>query len=120
MLRRLNIKAFTMQHVDRYGIGKVMEMTLDHLMDRKQRPLHLSYDIDAVDPVIAPSTGTIVRGGLTYREAHYVAESVAETGLLGSMDIVEVNPSLVPGSGANETADAAVGIVTSAMGSRIL
>lgn len=116
----LTVHTHSPHHFHRYGIGKVMEMTLDHLLERKQRPLHLSYDIDAVDPMIAPSTGTIVRGGLTYREAHYVAESVSETGMLGSMDMVEVNPSLVPGSGANETADVAVGIVTSAMGSRIL
>lgn len=67
-LRKHNIKAFSMQHVDKYGVGKVMEMTLDHLLERDpNRPLHLSYDIDAVDPGIAPSTGTIVRGGLTYR-----------------------------------------------------
>ncbi|GLE10904.1 hypothetical protein PINS_up023176 [Pythium insidiosum] len=64
-----------MQEVDRFGIGKTMEMALDHLCGKKERPLHMSYDIDAVDPVLAPSTGTKVRGGLTWREANYVAEA---------------------------------------------
>ncbi|EDQ89232.1 uncharacterized protein MONBRDRAFT_37086, partial [Monosiga brevicollis MX1] len=90
IIRQHNIKAFTMSHVDKFGIGKVMEMALDHL---GERPLHLSYDIDACDPAIAPSTGTAVRGGLTYREAHYVAEAANETHRLASMDLVEVNPT---------------------------
>ena len=70
----------TMQHVDAHGIGGVMNLALESLGHHGPRPLHLSYDIDALDPVHAPSTGTIVRGGLTFREAHYVAEAVAETG----------------------------------------
>ena len=65
----------------KYGIGGVMEQTLDYLLkDDKDRPIHLSYDIDAVDPILAPATGTAVRGGLTYREAHYVAEATARSG----------------------------------------
>lgn len=116
-IRRLGIKTFTMQHVDRFGIGKVMEMALEHLGDV---PLHLSYDIDAVDPAIAPSTGTLVRGGMTYREAHYVAEACFETGQLASLDMVEVNPKLAPGVGADITVEMALGIVTSAMGTAIM
>ena len=69
-----------MYHVDKYGIGKVMEMALDHL--GPERPLHLSYDIDVCDPHIAPATGTAVRGGLTYRESHFIAEEAAQTGRL--------------------------------------
>ncbi len=57
-----------MQEVDRYGVGKVMEMALDHVCCRVDRPLHFSLDIDSVDPAWAPSTGTVVRGGLNYRE----------------------------------------------------
>ncbi|EGD74710.1 arginase [Salpingoeca rosetta] len=122
LIRSHNIKAFTMYHVDKYGIGKVMEMALDHL---DKRPIHLSYDIDACDPVIAPSTGTAVRGGLSYREAHFVAEAAAETGSLVSMDLVEVNP-LLKGEEAfgislgEETVELGMAIATSALGNRIL
>eukprot|EP00043_Microstomoeca_roanoka_P000534 m.28012 g.28012 ORF g.28012 m.28012 type:complete len:384 (+) comp10365_c0_seq1:171-1322(+) len=122
IIRKHNIKAFTMYHVDKYGIGKVMEMALDHL---GSRPLHLSYDIDACDPIIAPSTGTAVRGGLSYREAHYVAEAAAESGNLVSMDLVEVNPTL-KGEEAfgislgQETVELGMALATSALGNRIL
>ncbi|EQC31536.1 arginase [Saprolegnia diclina VS20] len=120
ILKDLGIKAFCMQSVDRYGIGKTMEMALDHLCGEKERPLHMSYDIDAVDPVDAPSTGTRVRGGLTWREANYVAEAVAETNLLVGLDMVEVNPSLAPGKGADLTVDMALLLIGSALGRRIL
>eukprot|EP00055_Hartaetosiga_balthica_P010676 m.46330 g.46330 ORF g.46330 m.46330 type:complete len:358 (+) comp7263_c0_seq1:247-1320(+) len=117
-----NIKAFTMYHVDKYGIGKVMEMAFDHLGNC---PLHLSYDIDACDPVIAPSTGTAVRGGLSYREAHFIAEACAETEMLGSMDLVEVNPSLqgeeaLGISLGEQTVELGYAIAASALGNRIL
>jgi arginase len=120
IIRGLGIKAFTMQEVDRYGIGKTMEMALDHLCKDKPRPLHMSYDIDAVDPMVAPSTGTRVRGGLTWREANYVAEAVAETNLLVGLDMVEVNPSLAPGRGAQNTVDLALLLISSALGNRII
>jgi arginase len=97
-----------------------MEMTLDQLCKDGKNPLHISYDIDAVDPLIAPASGTLVRGGLTYREANYVAEAVFETGALGSLDMVEVNPALSNSEGANMTVDAANTFIESAMGSRIL
>lgn len=119
-IKDLGIKAFSMHHIDKYGIGKVMEMTLDHLLGKGPIPLHLSVDIDSVDPVFAPSTGTTVRGGLTDREAHYVCEAVCETTLLGSMDMVEVNPALVSADGANGTADMAARLVGAAMGDSIL
>jgi len=118
-IRSLGIKAFTMMDVDRLGIGQVMERAVDHLCLRRQRPIHLSFDIDSVDPAFAPSTGTRVQGGLSYREAYYIAESIAETGLLGSLDMVEVNPSLSP-EGVKTTVDMAVGLICSALGNRIL
>jgi arginase len=96
---------------------------LDHLAGPAAggpRPLHLSYDIDAVDPSVAPSTGTTVPGGLNYREAHYVAEACAETGLLGSMDVVEINPDLAPGAGGMATVAAASQFIASALGRTIL
>jgi arginase len=122
LIREKNIKAFSMQHVDKYGIGGVMDQAVDYLRmdDGTPRPLHLSYDIDAVDPEHAPSTGTMVRGGFNYREALYIAEAVCETGNLGSMDLVEVNPLLKPGAEAEVTASLGMAIIASAMGSRIL
>lgn len=105
-IRAAGIRAFTMREIDKYGIGRVMSMAIDHLMEGHPggRPLHLSYDIDACDPSIAPCTGTRVPGGLNYREAHYVCEALAETGLLGSMDLVEINPDLTATSSSPSSA----------------
>ncbi len=71
---------------DRHGIGRVMEMALGHI--GSDTPIHLSFDVDALDPLVAPSTGTPVRGGLTLREGDYIAECVHETGSLIAMDLV--------------------------------
>ena len=116
-IRQLGIKTFTMTDVDCLGIGQVMKQALEHL---KGRPLHLSYDIDSVDPVLAPATGTKVRGGLTYREAHFVAEFVAQSGDLASAEIVEVNPNLSTDDGANETVELGMQLITSLMGKSII
>ncbi|KAG7361680.1 arginase [Nitzschia inconspicua] len=116
-IQRLGIKTFTMTDIDHLGIGRVMDEALAHL---KGRPLHLSYDIDSVDPMLAPATGTTVRGGLTYREAHFVAEFVAQSGDLASAEIVEVNPSLSSDDGANETVELGLQLITSFMGKSII
>jgi arginase len=79
--------------------------------------LHVSLDLDAVDPTFAPGVGTPVRGGLSYREAHLALELVAESGRLDSLDVVEVNPVL---DRENETGKLAVELVASALGARIL
>jgi arginase len=121
IIRARNILCFTMFEVDKYGIGQVMERALKHL--GPSCPLHLSYDIDAVDPEHAPSTGTVVRGGFNFREAHYVAESIAETNRLCSMDLVEINPSLKPGGSSgsmDETIQLGLALALSALGQRIL
>lgn len=124
VIPQLGIRAYTMTDVDRLGIGEVMRRAVEHLTGpggSSPRPLHLSFDIDACDPSVAPSTGTRVPGGLSYREAHYVCESLFETGLLGSMDMVEVNPQLADSEeDGNRTADAAVELVGSALGRNIL
>jgi arginase len=85
-----------MRDVDRHGIGRVVEMALAAVDPHANSPLHLSLDIDAVDPHFAPGTGTMVRGGLTYREIHYICEEMALTKRLVGMDLVEVNPHLEP------------------------
>lgn len=94
ILKQYNIPAFSMFHIDKYGIGKVIEMALDKVNPNREYPIHLSYDVDAIDPSFVPATGTRVEGGLSMREGLFVAEAVAETGLLGSLDIVETNPML--------------------------
>lgn len=122
LIREKGIKAYTMHHVDHFGIGKVMDLAVEHftLSDGSMRPLHLSYDIDAVDPAEAPATGTVVRGGFNFREAHYIAEAASSTKALQSMDLVEVNPTLMPGKEAELTSHLGMALIASAMGSRIL
>lgn len=82
------------QHSD--GIGRVMEMALGHI--GTDTPIHLSFDVDALDPQWAPSTGTPVRGGLTLREGDYIAECLHETGSLVAMDLVN-NSCFSPSGG---------------------
>uniref|UniRef100_A0A9J8BHU2 Arginase n=1 Tax=Cyprinus carpio carpio TaxID=630221 RepID=A0A9J8BHU2_CYPCA len=91
-LKYLGIKAFSMTEVDRLGIAKVMEQTCDHMFSKVKKPIHLSFDIDALDPSVSPATGTPVAGGLTYREGIYITEHICQTGLLSAVDMVEVNP----------------------------
>jgi len=93
-LKKHGIKCFTMDDVLRYGIAGVMERTLEFFRKDKQHPIHISFDIDAVDPSIAFGTGTKSRGGLLYREAHYIIREAAATGNLVGMDMVEINPIL--------------------------
>ena len=116
-----NIKVFTMHDIDHFGIGKVMDLALAHLLEsNSERPIHLSYDIDAVDPVYAPATGTSVRGGLTYREAHFVAEAAAKSGALASVEMVELNPTLSDNEGGQETVELGLGLLTSLLGKSII
>lgn len=98
-----------------------MEMALGHIGN--DTPIHLSFDVDALDPTYAPSTGTPVRGGLTLREGDFIAECVHETGSLVAMDLVEVNPTLEPGVddfGARETIRAGCSLVRCALGESLL
>jgi len=100
LLRSSGVAAFTMYDIDRWGIGSVIDMALHRVNPHGNRPIHLSFDIDSCDPTIAPGTGTCSRGGLNFRESHYICETLALTNNLCSMDIVEINPDLdtqVPG-----------------------
>ncbi|KAI1886944.1 hypothetical protein AGOR_G00200980 [Albula goreensis] len=117
ILKYLRIKAFSMTEVDRLGIAKVMEETCDHIFSKVKRPIHLSFDIDALDPSVSPATGTPVMGGLTYREGIYITEQISQTGMLSALDMVEVNPKL--GRTEHEitsTAKAAVDLVLGCFG----
>ena len=115
LLHGLDAKVFTMSEVDRMGIETCMREALEHASGAGF--LHISLDMDVVDPDNAPGVGTPVRGGLSYREAHLAMETVAESGLADSLDVVEVNPIL---DRENTTGQLAVELVASALGSRIL
>ena len=114
-LHESDVRVFTMSDIDRIGI----ERALREALDRVAGPgfVHVSLDLDSLDPEVAPGVGTPVRGGLTYREAHLACELVAESGLAGSFELVEANPIL---DRENTTALTAVELAASALGKSIL
>jgi arginase len=115
LLRELDVCVFTMSDVDRLGVERVVREALSHVAGSGF--VHVSLDMDALDPEVAPGVGTPVRGGLSYREAHLALELVAESGLATALDVVEVNPIL---DRENETGKLAVELIASALGARIL
>ncbi|KAJ9099297.1 hypothetical protein QFC21_004178 [Naganishia friedmannii] len=120
ILRENNIKCFTMHDVDKYGIGACVQKALDHVNPERTRPVHLSFDVDATDPSVAGSTGTPVRGGLTFREGHYICEAVAETGCLVALDIMEVNPTLGDEKLVEQTVAVGCSLARAALGETLL
>ncbi|KXK55827.1 MAG: arginase [Chlorobi bacterium] len=116
IIHERDIRAYTMTDIDRKGINTVMEETLDYLQARTDH-IHISFDLDSVDPTVASGVGTPVPGGLTWREAHFIMEVLAERGALDSMEVAEVNPIL---DNLNKGAEFAADLVASAMGKRIL
>jgi arginase len=115
LLKKLDARVFTMSDVDRLGVETAVREALAHAAGPGF--VHVSLDMDVVDPDVAPGVGTPVRGGLSYREAHLVLELIAESGLASSLDVVEVNPIL---DRENETGKLAVELVASGLGARIL
>jgi arginase len=86
-----------------------------------KRPIHLSFDVDALDPSVAPSTGTPVRGGLTFREGHYICEAIYETGCLVALDLMEVNPTLMTTEAdVIQTLSVGQSLIRSAMGESLI
>lgn len=116
LLRANNVHVFTMSEIDYRGISDVMKEALS-VAGQYNNGVHLSLDMDSLDPRYAPGVGTPVPGGLTYREAHLAMEMVADANRLVSMDVVEVNPIL---DRENATASLAVELVLSALGKKIL
>jgi arginase len=114
-LANSGIIVFTMREVDEIGMAATVHAALKAL--GSVDVIHVSFDMDALDPSITPGVGTPVPGGLTYREAHLLLEMLADDGRVRSMDIVEVNPIL---DDANKTAKVAVELAASLFGSRIL
>jgi arginase len=115
LLAELDACVWTMSDVDRLGVEPVIQKALEHISG--DGFVHVSLDMDVLDPEVAPGVGTPVRGGLSYREAHLALELVSESGLADSLEVVEVNPIL---DRENETAKLAVELVASALGARIL
>lgn len=115
LLRESGIKVFTMRDIDEHGMAAVMRLALTHLSE--MTALHVSFDMDSLDPSIAPGVGTPVIGGLRYREAHLLMEMLHDDGRVTSLDIVETNPIL---DNANRTAEVAVELAASLFGQRII
>ncbi|HZQ15683.1 MAG TPA: arginase [Gaiellaceae bacterium] len=115
LIRELGLRVYTMSELDDRGVQACVREAIEQLAGAAF--VHVSLDLDAVDPMFAPGVGTPVRGGLSYREAHLALELVAESGLADSLDVVEVNPIL---DRENETGRLAVELVASALGARIL
>jgi arginase len=115
LIRERGIRAITMTEIDRIGIEAAMREAIDRASGSGF--VHISLDLDALDPEIAPGVGTPVKGGLTYREAHLACEDLAEAGVVGSFELVEVNPIL---DRENGSASIAVELAASALGQSIL
>ena len=115
-VRDSGVHVFTMKDIDRQGIASIVEQAVT-LAGSDTAGVHVSFDIDVCDPLIAPGVGTPVKGGLNYREAHMVMEIVADSGLLTSLDLVEVNPTL---DVRNTTAALGAELALSALGLKIL
>jgi arginase len=115
-VRDSRVHVFTMKDIDRQGIAAIVEQAVN-LAGNGTAGIHVSFDMDVCDPLIAPGVGTPVKGGLDYREAHMVMEIVADSGLLTSLDLVEVNPTL---DMQNTTAQLGTELASSALGMKIL
>jgi arginase len=116
LLRSHHVHVFTMSSIDQYGMSEVLRQAIA-LAGRQGQSIHLSLDMDSMDPREAPGVGTPVRGGLSYREAHLAMEMLADSQRLVSMDVVEVNSIL---DQENATARLAVELILSALGKKIL
>lgn len=115
-IRELGVRAFTMRDIDEMGMRSVIQEAI-RIATNGTVGFHLSFDVDCMDPAVAPGVGTPVRGGTTYREGHLAMEIIHDSGKMLSMDITEVNPVL---DTMNSTADLAVEMALSAFGKRIL
>lgn len=116
LIEKSGVTVFTMYDLDKMGMNRVMEEALS-IVTSNTDGVHVSLDMDALDPVEAPGVGTPVRGGINYREVHLAMELIAEAQCINSMEVVEVNPIL---DSVNRTGDLAVELVASALGERVL
>lgn len=116
-IKEQNIKTYTMADIDKLGIESVINESVQYLKDRNVDGLHLSLDVDALDPTETPGTGTRVLGGLSYRESHFALELLHESKMITSMDLVKVNPLI---DLHNNTAEQAVSLLGTFFGETLL
>ena len=115
-IKKLKMSVYTMTDIDKLGIHRIISRVLKHFREKVDH-IHVSFDLDSVDPSVAPGVGTPVPGGLSYREAHLIMESIADCGCMSSLEITEVNPIL---DSKNKSAILASDLIASSMGKRIL
>ncbi|WP_019414261.1 arginase [Paenisporosarcina sp. TG20] len=116
LIRDKGIKVFTMHDIDKLGMTEVMDQTLAYFKERKVDGVHLSLDLDGIDPLYTPGVGTPVPGGITYRESHLAMELLYTSEIITSAEFVEVNPIL---DEKNRTADVAVALMGSLFGEKL-
>jgi len=117
LIKQTGIKVFTMHEIDRLGMTEVMDQAIQYLKDQKVDGVHLSLDLDGLDPIYTPGVGTPVPGGISYRESHLAMEMLYSSELITSAEFVEVNPIL---DEKNKTADVAVALIGSLFGEKLL
>jgi arginase len=115
LIKQLGINIFTMEEIDKHGMSMVMARALRKLKGVDH--LHVSFDLDAVDPQVSPGVGTPVKGGLNYREAHLIMETLNQSGIMSSLEVVEANPIL---DNRNQSGEFAVELIQSGFGKKIL
>ncbi|XP_027200178.2 arginase [Dermatophagoides pteronyssinus] len=116
LLKELNIAYFSMKDVDNLGINEVIARSLDHIDPLGKNHLHISFDVDSLDPMIIPSTGTPVMGGLTFRETLQIGEYINNTGRMIAMDLVEFNPNIGTEQMINQSAKTIIEIIMAFFG----
>lgn len=116
LLKSLNIRVFTMSELDERGLASVVEEAIE-IASRNTAGIHVTFDMDFIDPFYAPGVGTPERGGATYRESHLAMEKIADSGKVLSVELAEVNPLF---DSANQTGQLAVELILSALGKKIL
>ena len=117
LIKEKGIKVFSMHEIDRYGMSAVMDEALAYLRSKEVDGVHLSLDLDGLDPLYTPGVGTPVPGGISYRESHLAMEMLDAAGVITSVEFVEVNPIL---DEKNKTADVAVGLMGSLFGETLI
>jgi len=115
LIKKLGVNIFTMEEIDKHGMAVVVAKALRKLNEVDF--VHVSLDLDAIDPSVAPGVGTPIKGGLNYREAHLIMESLNEAGKMSSLEVVEVNPIL---DNRNQSAEFAVELIQSGFGKKII
>ena len=116
LVRKLGIRFITMREIDERGMSACMDEAIK-LASRASGGYAVTFDVDVLDPGDAPGSGTLVRGGLTYREAHLAMEKIAEAGGMRSLEVVEINTALDVN---NKTAELGVELILSGLGKTIL